>query len=224
MLCTANRRSRYYLSALLKNGFLPAFLLILDNPSRTTTPGQTASDSTLYLVDFAREHGIPHEIIKSLDINGAEVVKNIRSRPEIYFIYSGPGGAILRDEVLSLGKKFIHVHPGQVPGFKGSTTIYYQILTEGHCSASAIFMEKKIDSGPLLAVQDFPCPGRSEDWDYDYDPRIRSEVLLKLIKDYAKTGTFREMKKEELKSETYYIAHPVIRHIARIYGESIQKD
>ena len=51
--------------------------------------------------------------------------------PEI-IIYSGYGGVILKEKVLSQGKKFLHVHGGFLPQYKGSTTNYYSILNEGY--------------------------------------------------------------------------------------------
>ena len=51
--------------------------------------------------------------------------------------------------------KFLHIHGGYVPAFKGSTTNYYSLLAEGQLGASAIFLTEDLDSGPKLHRQKF---------------------------------------------------------------------
>ena len=47
-----------------------------------------------------------------------------------YFIYSGLPGQILPTELLSDKKRILHCHPGKLPNYRGSTTIYYSILNK----------------------------------------------------------------------------------------------
>ena len=56
--------------------------------------------------------------------------KYILRTPTRYYIYSGYPGVIIRDEEILKKKKIVHFHPGKLPDFKGSTTIYYSVLKE----------------------------------------------------------------------------------------------
>ena len=46
------------------------------------------------------------------------------------FIVSTYPGEIIKDENLLKKKNLFHVHPGKLPEYKGSTTIYYSILNK----------------------------------------------------------------------------------------------
>ena len=66
-------------------------------------------------------------MIRSDSINSKLVVKKIIKSKFNNFIYSGYPGEIVKKFMLNK-KKFIHFHPGKLPEFKGSTTIFYSIL------------------------------------------------------------------------------------------------
>ena len=215
ILCIANNRSRYYVTSLLENDLRPNFVLLLQNPEDIITPWQRRFDLGSDFVQLLEEAGLDFEIIPSIKVNSCEVIEALKTRPEQYFIYSGPGGVILRKEILNIGKKFLHVHPGRVPDFRGSTTVYYQLLSEGTCSASAIFLSESIDTGPLLGSGTFKVP-KGVDLDYEFDPEIRSRVLINVIKEYARSGCFTQIEQCADSGETYFIMHPVLRHIAKL--------
>lgn len=147
-------------------------------------------------------------------INDKKVIKCIKNINAKFAIFSGAGGDILRDEVLNLPTKFIHVHPGEIPKYKGSTTIYYSILNENSCHASAFFLEKEIDSGDLLLLKKFHPPKEKKIIDYVFDPHIRGVVLIELITEYIKKGKFISHNPTQKEEETYFIIHPLLKHIA----------
>ena len=157
---------------------------------------------------------IEYEICPSKDVNSAEVIERLKARPEKYFVYSGVGGAILRKDILCLGKMFLHIHPGIVPDYKGSTTIYYSILEEDNCGASAFFLDENIDTGALIRMKEFAKPIDGEIIDYIYDPYIRSDLLLEVIREYVNKGKFIQEQQKAEAGETYFIIHPVLKHIA----------
>jgi len=219
MLAVPNRRSELYVERLRREGLSPAFVLVLADPSGRAAPGQRASDLGGAFLDRLASLGIPHAIVACADVNAAPVVGALRERPEGHVLYSGPGGAILGAGILGLGKKFIHVHPGRLPDFRGSTTVYYQLLAAPTVGATAIFMEERIDEGPVLGSGEFPPPAGGEDLDYDYDPRVRAEVMAETLARYAREGGFRP-RPQPAGGETYYIMHPVLRHIAKLKVET----
>lgn len=200
---------------MLDNNCKPSFVLFLKPDQKMFVPGQDRQDLSDIIVRMLVDGNINHEIIYGIDVNSKEVLDILRKRPERYFIYSGPAGVILKKKIFELGKKFIHIHPGRLPDYRGSTTVYYQILSRDKCSVSAIFLSEKLDTGPIIAVKDFDfC--KNLDIDYEYDPVIRSELLVNVLKLYAKTGHFAAEPQGYGLGETYYIMHPVLRHIARL--------
>ena len=130
VLLINNNRSKAYLQNLIKNGLIPKKAIIL-NDKNVTLAEHTENDKLISqntnqkfirkLIDLdiefdEKEHilktvennNIEYVIINSLDINSKEVIKEVENIDEEYIIYSGPGGTILRKEILSKGKKFIH--------------------------------------------------------------------------------------------------------------------
>jgi methionyl-tRNA formyltransferase len=109
----------------------------------------------------------------------------------------------------------LHVHGGYLPDYKGSTTNYYSIILDNECGASSIFMNREIDSGPIIIRRKFPPPDDRSQLDYVYDPIIRAKVLLETIRAYLKWGA--EWKYDQQNNEggeTYFVMHPLLRHIA----------
>jgi methionyl-tRNA formyltransferase len=215
MLAAPNARSAAYLERLGKDGLTPAFAIVLSEAANAPSPGSQPGRPAHAFLRLLREMDVPHLVIPASDINAPETVAAVRMRPEEFFIYSGPGGTILGREILGLGKRFIHVHPGRLPGFRGSTTVYYQLLASPTVGATAIFLEGKIDQGPVLAAREFPPPRPDEDLDYGYDPRVRAEVLAEVLGRFALEGAFRPAPQPG-GGETYFIMHPVLRHIAKL--------
>jgi methionyl-tRNA formyltransferase len=130
-------------------------------------------------------------------------------------IYSGPGGTILRKDILSAGPKFIHVHPGWLPDFKGSTTIYYSMLINSEVGASVIFFEEGIDEGPVLFQRKYKITERDIDFDYVLDPLVRTKTLIEF---FRKGELNHEI--QEKGGNTYFIIHPLLKHCAIISHKS----
>lgn len=221
MVAVVNARSRAYLHAMLDAGMAPGVVLLLAPPAPAGTsvhmsPGCRKEDSRDDFIALLRDNGIAFVEIDSGNINDASVIEVLSARLEHFFIYSGTGGVLLRRPLLSCGKKFLHIHPGRLPDFRGSTTVYYHLLSGSTCGASAIFLEEQIDCGPLIAAEEYPFPfGTICDLDYDFDPKIRATTLVKVLQYYAEHNDFPPLKKQPPGGETYFIMHPVLRHIAR---------
>lgn len=224
MVAVSSPRTKAYLELLINNDLFLSHIIILEDPTKKLMPGQLSGDDELKqtnpyfninrsLLAMINKHKISFEIIFNKDINGPELVNVLKKRPEQIFIYSGAGGAILKKEILGCGKDFLHIHPGRVPDFKGSTTIYYSILAEGNCFASAFFLDKEIDKGPLIKIREFPMPSDGTIIDYAYDPYVRASLLVDVLKDYSKKGKTLTTPQDK-GGETFFIIHPVLKHIA----------
>jgi methionyl-tRNA formyltransferase len=189
----------------LSEGFAP---LPLELPSVPYFDNITPALATIHAAE------IPVTLIGVRDVNAGVVVSAVKESPVDIIVYSGPGGAILREEILNAGKKFLHIHPGILPRYRGSTTVYYSLIEEGACGATALFLDKKIDSGPILADRVYPPPDDRETIDHGYDPFIRSDLLQSVLRAYVQTGEFKPRAQPVGEGEAYFIMHPALRHIA----------
>jgi len=236
MVAGDTSRSRAYLQALARNDMLPNYVLVLEDSSEKLLPGQlnkaqalheserrveaeecwseASFDSTQPIKVLLDKMGIFYESSTSKNINDSSVIEIIRQRPEKVFIYSGFGGALLRKDVLSVGKNFLHVHGGYLPDYKGSTTNYYSLIVDNTLGASAIFMGEEIDCGPVLLMREFPAPENRQAIDHIYDSGARSKVLIETLQKYLERGDWEFELPANTEGETYYIIHPVLKHIA----------
>ena len=188
MVAADTTRSKYYLDELIKYELLPKYVLLLLNSNEQMLPGQKYNKTKNGIAELLEAHGVQYDFAPNSDINSNEVVKIISDRLESVFIFSGFGGALLRNDILEIGKKFLHVHGGYLPDYKGSTTNYYSLIDDNMLGASSIFLTKEIDCGPILLRKKFPAPKDRTEIDHIYDSKVRSEVLVKTLKKYANTG------------------------------------
>ena len=218
MIAADTTRTKYYINELVSNGLIPNYVLILFNASKELLPGQESAIGENELVDLLNRHGVKYGLAASSDINNEKVVLELSARPEEVFIYSGYGGVLLKDNLLNIKKKFLHIHGGYLPDYKGSTTNYYSLINENTIGASAIFLTKEIDCGPILLRKRFPPPADRKEIDHRYDAEARASVLIECIQSYLLEGEWIFEIAENSGGETFYIIHPVLKHLA-IMGE-----
>lgn len=215
-------RAKSYLQILCKNQILvnKAYILTKDPLLLESEWKEYKEEENPYfspkepLLFTLNKYKIPYELIPTEDINAPCMKETLLSMPEEFLLYSGFAGGIVSEELLSLGKKFIHVHAGILPSFRGSTTAYYSMLMEGNIGASAIFLSAGIDEGEIIAQKKFPPPSHPVDIDYVYEPYLRSLLLLEVLQDYEKKGCFTYCTQNHDEAHTYYVIHPVLKHIA----------
>ena len=228
-------RTRAYLQIMEKNKILPSFVLVLENQTNKNLPGQLRKmssgvseikknetkglgteefDINVPIADSISDFGIPCKILNTSSINSEEAREALLKRPEKVFIYSGFGGELLKSNVLGLGKSFLHVHGGFLPDYKGSTTNYYSLIADQTMGASAIFLTAEIDSGPVLSKKRFCPPKNRRHIDYQYDAIARAIVLVDTLNAYIDSGGWEIMAPCESDGETYFIIHPVLKHIS----------
>jgi len=236
MVAADTSRSRVYIQALVWQKMLPSFVLVLGNSHGKDRPGQLSGQQTTTYsschsevdefwneanIELSKpiqqtldENDIPHFVSATSDINDPSVIEAVSARPEPIFIYSGFGGVLLGSGILGAGKHFLHVHGGYLPDFKGSTTNYYSLISENSLGASAIFLTEKIDSGPVLLRRKFSPPTDRTEIDHKYDSAARAKVLVELLQKNLKTGRWEFEDTDNDGGETYYIIHPVLKHLA----------
>lgn len=222
MVAADTTRTRYYLYQLIKNDLLPGYILLLLNSDKELLPGQKNSTAETGIIQLLDNIKIKYDIAPNGNINSPEVVSLISSRAEQVFIFSGFGGALLRNNILSIGKKFLHVHGGYLPEYKGSTTNYYSLIDENTIGASSIFLTKEIDCGPVLLRKKFSAPKDRTEIDHIYDSEARSKVLIETLKQYVKSGGWDFELESGKGGETFYIIHPVLKHLAILGGNALR--
>jgi len=234
MLLVNNNRSKAYLQNLIKNNFIPDKIILL-NDSNITLVEHTENDKIIskntnqkfirkskdlnisfdekeHILKTIKNNNIEYVIVNNIDVNSIDVINEIAKIKNKYIIYSGPGGTILKKDILSQGKKFIHVHPGWLPKYRGSTTLYYSLLAESKIGASVIIFEEEIDKGPILYRKEYKIFEKNIDFDYVLDPLIRAKTLIECFKNNKNLNYIKQEDNEE--NTTFYIIHPLLKHLS----------
>lgn len=227
-------RSQAY-AQIMEYGSLGPEHVIVYGPEKPVLPGQVqkqkvscqkiSSDIPLPnlevpLLQTCNDNKWPIERLVCENINDKEIFNIINRMSPSLVIYSGYGSQIVGNELLNMDIPFLHMHSGWLPEYRGSTTLYYTWIKEGVCGVSAILLRQGIDTGPIVAQKHYPPPGKGIDPDYLYDCAIRADLLLSVLQSYSRDGLLPEAKKQSGKGTTYYVIHPVLKHIARLQGES----
>ena len=159
----------------------------------------------------------------SANLNSSDIAKWVTETRADVIIFSGYGGDIAPKELLSASPPFLHCHFGWLPDYRGSTTLYYSWLKESFVGVSAILLSPEIDQGDILLKKRFPVPNQNQDPDYDYDCIIRAETLIEALKKLQRDGQFDRLEKQNTSTgNTYYVIHPVLKHIARLSNKKPQ--
>ena len=225
MILTQGMRSKAYLQNMIQNKLLPNHIILMTSTNHTEcwdSSNRNNPEWTMYfnayesIVQTLTASKIPYEEINTNDCNNQRIIESLKARNENYVIFTG--GGILKKEILSINKKFIHIHPGYIPDYRGSTCFYYSIINDGNCGATAFFMNEGIDCGDIIKKKKFKMP-TILDIDNIFDPHMRSELLIEILKDYVNQGEFHVKPQNHDKGETYFIIHPILKHLAILESE-----
>ena len=225
-------RSKAYAQALARNSLEPAHVLLFGNPEKGNGQGTINDriepiDSDLVFPDLAESldrtcgrAGWAVERCQQNDINGPEIPKLLRKISPDLVIYAGYGGQIVRPPILAEGFPFLHLHSGWLPDYRGSTTIYYSWLEQQSCAVTALILDEGIDTGPIVAQRRYPLPPPGLEVDKMYDSAIRANLLVEVMRNYAKRGGLGDLQTQSGEGRTYYVIHPVLKHLVLLSRES----
>ncbi len=217
-------RAQAYAQALASAQIEPALVLMYGDPENdiarkihvpTSLQFESVNlpDLSKTLAETCSKHGWDTARIPATSVNDSSVSEAIDSfRPDLV-IYAGYGGQIVGSEMLDLGYPVLHCHPGWLPEFRGSTTIYYSLLKEASCAVSAIILNQGIDTGPVVLRQRYPAPIQI-DVDYVYDNAIRADTMIKVVTDFITNKSLPVGQQQSASGTTYYIIHPLLKHAA----------
>ena len=228
LLAGFTARTQAYVQALVNKGYEPEHT-ILFGPEKPILPGQTSevwapeSIPWLFLPDLniaarktIEENNWGHSRLDCYNVNDPRVAEAIKALNPSMVIYSGYGSQIIEPALFDMGVPLLHMHSGFLPEYKGSTTIYYSWIKEQSCGVSAIFLLPGIDEGPIVLKKRFPLPPVRVDPDYIYDCAIRAETLIEVMNKYVEKNEFPQAEQQTEKGNTYYVIHPLLKHIARL--------
>ena len=125
-------------------------------------------------------------------------------------IFSGYSGEIIKNENI-LKMNLIHFHPGDLPSYKGSTTVFYSLILEKKITVTCFKMTGTIDEGEILYKKNFKKPLKLNQINSSFDHKIRAETMIEFLKKGKKKYKVENISKI---FSVYYIAHPIIRGIA----------
>lgn len=187
-------------------------------------PSSVWPDAPIFLPDLVKPVSTcldqACENIFSIDaghVNDVAISQKLEELNPSLVIYSGFGSQIVGEHLLRSKAPFLHIHSGWLPDFRGSTTIYYHLLETDYCGVSAILLEKQIDAGPIVARKKYPKPPAGLDIDYVYDCAIRADLLVDVLEHYeSNKGFLSYINQSSCDGNTYYIIHPVLKHIAML--------
>ena len=176
------------------------------------TAKKSGFDISKSVRNVLNENNFTYTEFDFIDINHPDLINFIKKNREGYYIFTG--GGILKNEILNAGVKFVHLHPGLAPKYKGSTCFYYSIINEGSAGVTAFIMDEGLDTGDIIYQKTFEKP-QHKFLDEVYDPYIRSETLVDVTsQNLLYRQDFKKQNSHE--GETYFIIHPVLKHIAII--------
>jgi len=226
LLIQPSLRSIAYLRAFESLGILPAEVILLEGAIGNMDELRMEDARYGYSADFFKidpdildsfDGVCPVFRVASRDINSRLVHEALRKCSARYIIFSA--GGILGREAFSLGKRFIHVHPGLLPYYRGSTCFYYSLLEKGFLGSTAFFMDEQIDTGEVVTESKFTVNYAIQReqcffMDYILDPYIRSVTLKKVLAAYLEKGDIHSHPQPASERPAYYIMHPLLRRLA----------
>lgn len=224
LLAANTTRSQSYIQTLVAHELYPAQVILLGN--NNVAQKGTVSEPRLWkdillpnlsesITETCSKANIPISHCTTNNVNSPEAIEAISQAKAEIVIYSGFGGQIVSETVLNLGSKFLHMHSGWLPEYRGSTTLYYALLNGQSPAVTALILDRTIDTGPVVAKKYYPVPPPSMDIDLAYDAAIRADLLVRVIKTYVADGKLPNIKEQSnVNANTYYVIHPVLKHLA----------
>lgn len=224
LICVDNYRARAYASAIERACLGPINGIFYGSASNSlpSVNCDTAFVNEIWVPEVntpVREifdrNGWFYNYVDVSSINKQVIAETITTLKPDLLIFAGKSGEIVSSTILELGVPILHLHPGALPSQRGSTTIYYSILESRPCSVSAILLSSKIDSGPVLKINEYLMPPSNVDVDVVFDSAIRADSLVKLLELIKIENKLPEPLQLDLsKDKVFYVIHPVLKHIA----------
>jgi len=232
LLLAPTFRSRAYAQTLAAHGMRPALAVLL--------PGEEPAwdgDETIDFrfgddrsgIDFhpgvsAKETvtaaGWETVTLDTNDINAERAIETFDKLPVSVLVYSGLSKVLLRPPVLASKVRFLHVHGGYLPAYRGATGFYFGLLNEGRLGVSAIWMDDGIDTGPVL-MRDWYDPQSGVEIDRVMEPMARADLLARVLRIRARDGHYPSTAAPG-EAGLCFVIHPVLKNIALARAQAVR--
>ena len=130
---------------------------------------------------------VPTQTIESSALDNPELICAVQALKPSLIVFSGYPSQLVPGELRAIAP-VLHVHGGALPGYRGSTTIYYSILAGDLPEATALLIDDGIDSGQVLQSIAHPPPPADVDIDHLFDGALRARVLVDVLRQLADQG------------------------------------
>jgi len=202
LILSSSSRSLAYLKELIKNNYslnLVIFYSLNKNEK---------------ILNILKQKKINFKVFKTNEINNINIENELSKSKNTLNIFSGYPGQIIKSKKI-LKNNILHVHPGSLYDFKGSTTVYYSLIMKGTIYCSVIALNNKIDSGKVLFKKKFFMPKKIsiKKFESNFENNLRAITLIEYLKLCSSKSRKVNKRSYSSKSEisNYYICHPILR-------------
>jgi len=224
LLAARTTRSQAYIQGLGAAGLLTQELIIYGSPGRAQgTPAGIASRPLpgVFLPDFtepielnAVRAGWRPRLIDADALDADALLGALRGLAPRLIVFSGYPAQLVPAALTAIAP-VLHCHSGELPRYRGSTTLYYALLDGRQPAVTALLVDAGIDSGRIVGMQHYPPPPAGMDIDHVYDGAIRADLLRTVLDEYDRQQRFPGMRAPSADpGRLHYIVHPVLKHIA----------
>lgn len=217
-----------YINIFKNLGLVPSKAVIVSNP--TPFPDDFYYESTSYGYDafyevnfdalgYLKRNSPDVTELDIQNINSTQMVKILKDTYQEYYLYTG-GGIVTEATLSAVNGKLLHIHPGKLPYYRGSTCFYYSYLQERLMYATAFVMQKSLDSGDIVCEKTFNINyflDKDQKYFIDYvaDPFIRAQVLNEILSAMSSNQDIMLKSQSDENAKSYYVAHPLLRYLAK---------
>jgi methionyl-tRNA formyltransferase len=233
LLCGHTARSVSYIQALSEANIKPDSIIIYgpqkDKPrsvrslSKVTEGELFSANLNLDVFQSLKQADWQYSLTPTQSLSDPVLLALIEQADPDLIIYSGYGGQLVPGSLLC-DYPVLHIHSGWLPDYRGSTTLYYQIIDQNTCAASAIFLDEQIDTGGIVARKYYPIPLAGMDVDYLYDNMIRADLLVEVLKCWQVPVEQWKVTPQTQDSLPYFIIHPLLKHLALLSVDNEKVD
>lgn len=232
LLLAGTARSSAYAQALGVAGIVPDGVILYGGSQVKSVstrelnpepfPGIFFPDVLVDIKDVVQKFGWSFVTRSSKELDDGMLLSALDKLAPDILVYSGYGGQIVPPCILTR-TKVLHVHSGWLPEYRGSTTLYHEIIEHQQCAASALYLDERIDTGPVLKRKRYPMPPAGGDVDYLYDNAIRADLLVQTLIELLQHGDLAPISPQNEEYPAYFIIHPLLKHLA-LFAIDVQGD
>ena len=223
LLAAPTSRSQAYLQALVAHDMLPGHVVLMGDQRPKPNPSLPVLEPAIVdlllprldepLLQTCATSGISHETCdaqRQRRGNRGHHPFHPAARGHLFRLWRSNRG----EAILSLGPRFLHMHSGDIPTYRGSTTLYYALLNGDHPTVTALFLDPRIDTGPIVARRTYPKPPAGADIDHQYDSAIRADLLLRVMRTRLLANGMIDAAATPSRRSALLRDTPVLKHLA----------